>query len=129
MFGQTNSVLHATSNSFTCECIDVDFMNFQHGRETAQDERARQQQEDETMTRQKEESTQDEMTTQRQDVTEIEAVEHEHEKGGDKVIHVKHQGKLQSMAERDLWHLTIKHSDVHTVHGGRIMDLEATGQL
>ena len=86
---------------FTCECIDVDFMNFQHGRETAQDERATQQQEDETMTRQKEESTQDEMTTQRQDVTEIEAVDHEHEKGGDKVIHVKHQGKLQSMPKRD----------------------------
>ena len=75
-----NSVLHAMHEQlFTCECIDVDFST------EAERHRTTQQREDETMTQQKEEPTQDEMTTQRQDVTEIEAVDHEHDKGGDKI--------------------------------------------
>ena len=79
------------------------------------------------MTQQKEEPTQDEFTTQRQDVTELEAVGHEPDDDGGK-IYVKHQGKLQSMTE-GLRHMTIEDGDVYTVHGGKIMNPEAVGRL
>ena len=59
------------------------------------DERLTQQPEDKTMPQQKEEPTQDEMTTQRQGVTGIEAVDREHDRGGDNMIYVKHQGRLR----------------------------------
>ena len=45
------------------------------------------------------------------------------------MIYVKHQGRLQPMTERDLTYLTIKQNDVYEVHGGKIMDLGAMGQL
>ena len=56
-------------------------------------------------------------------------MDQEHDRGEDKMIYVKHQGRLQRMTQRDLRPLTINDSDVCVVHGGKTMDPGAIGQL
>ena len=77
-------------------------------------------QQDKTMTQQTGELTRDEMT-QRQDVNEI-GVGQEHDRSEDKMIYVKHQGRLQPMTGRDVRPLTSKNSDVYVGHGGKILE-------
>ena len=73
-------------------------------------------------TQQQGEPTQDELTRQQQEGP-------TRGNGGGEKICVKHQGKLQTMTERDLKHMTSNDGSTYMVHCGKIMNPQAIDRL
>ena len=99
---------------FTCGCIDVDFTDSR--RRSAHDNMTVMQQQDEPtqtkLTTHHHEERTDDVTTPQQEGTTREDVE-------DKRICVQHQGKLESMTERDLRHMANGPRQDHMSRGDR----------
>ena len=72
---------------------------------------------------------QNELTTQQQDAIKRKVVDFELDNDKHERLCVQHQGKLRSMTQRDLKHMTINDGDTHMVHGGKDHEFRESGQI